>query len=118
MGRKIIARGFIPWSTRQNFVWATMGDQAVVCRNSIVFAEAMRKAGQPCELHLYPWGDHGMLPGLETPDVGGWPTAAERFLRAQWAMRENPVKNRQKYTNSYQYQAEIAAGLTGPGISG
>ena len=100
------------------FVWATMGDQIVDCRNSIVFAEAMRKAGRPCELHLYPWGDHGMLLGLETPDVGGWPAAADRFLQAQWAMRENPAAIRRKYTNSYQHQAEIAAGLTGPGISG
>ena len=110
--RKISAR------TPPAFVWATMGDQIVDCRNSIVFAEAMRKAGRPCELHLYPWGDHGMLLGLKTPDVGGWPTAADRFLEAQWAMRENPVEIRRKYTNSYQYQAEIVAGLTAPGVSG
>ena len=100
------------------FVWATMGDQIVDCRNSIVFAEAMRKAGRPCELHLYPWGDHGMLLGLDTPDVGGWPTAADRFLQAQWAMRADPVEIRRKYTNSYQYQVEIAAGLTPPRIPG
>ena len=112
LDRKISVR------TPPAFIWATMGDQIVDCRNSIVFAEAMRKAGRPCELHLYPWGDHGMLLGLDTPDVGSWPMAADRFLQAQWAMRENPEEIRKKYTNPYQYQAEIAAGLAATRISG
>jgi len=93
------------------FVWATMRDQTVNCRNSLVFAEAMLKAGRPCELHLYPYGDHGMLLGLGTRDVIGWPEAARRFLETQWAMAADPAGTREKYTNRYQYQAEIAAGL-------
>lgn len=95
------------------FVWATMGDQLVDCRNSIRFAEAMLAAKRPCELHLYPYGDHGMLLGLDTFDVRAWPAAAKNFLETQWAFRADPAGMRKKYTNGYQSEAEIAAGLAG-----
>ena len=98
----------ITGETPPAFVWATMRDQAVDCRNSIVFAEAMHAAGRPCELHLYPYGDHGMLLGLDTFDVIGWPTEAKRFLETQWAMQADPVGTREKYTHRYQCQAESA----------
>ena len=90
------------------FIWATMRDQAVDCRNSIVFAEAMLSADRPCELHLYPYGDHGMLLGLGTLDVIGWPAEAKCFLETQWAMQAAPVETRRKYTHLYQCQAESA----------
>ena len=101
----------ITGETPPAFVWATMHDQAVDCRNSIVFAEAMLAAGRPCELHLYPYGDHGMLLGLGTLDVVNWPAAAKSFLETQWAMQSDPDGTRQKYTHRYQCQAEIDAGL-------
>ena len=88
-----------------------MRDQAVDCRNSIVFAEAMHAAGRPCELHLFPYGDHGMLLGLDTFDVIGWPAEAKCFLETQWEMQADPVGTREKYTNRFQAAAEVAAGL-------
>ena len=93
------------------FVWATMRDQAVDCRNSLVFAEAMLAAGRPCELHVYPYGDHGMLLGLGTRDVIGWPEAARRFLETQWDIAADPEGTREKYTHRYQCRTEIAEGL-------
>lgn len=94
------------------FVWATVTDQLVDYHNSIVFAEAMNAAKRPCELHIYPHGDHGMLLGLETPDVCAWPSAAVNFLQNEWERRDTGCANANRYTNGYQYEAEKRAGLT------
>ncbi len=42
------------------FLWQTLTDEAVPVDNSILFAKACRKAGVPCELHLFMEGAHGM----------------------------------------------------------
>ena len=48
------------------FVWATYEDNAVPVENSLQFAEALRKAGVPFDLHIYQKGQHGL--GLGTRD--------------------------------------------------
>jgi acetyl esterase/lipase len=48
------------------FVWATYEDSAVPIENSLQFAEALRKAGVPFDLHIYQKGQHGL--GLGTRD--------------------------------------------------
>jgi len=47
------------------FVWHTVEDTVVPVENSIMFAEALRKAKVPYELHLYEKGNHGI--GLAGP---------------------------------------------------
>jgi acetyl esterase/lipase len=42
------------------FVWHTYEDNAVKVENSLNFAEALRKAGVPFDLHVYQKGGHGM----------------------------------------------------------
>ena len=42
------------------FIWHTVEDSLVPVENSLQFAEALRKAGVPFELHLYEKGGHGM----------------------------------------------------------
>jgi acetyl esterase/lipase len=49
------------------FIWHTYEDTAVPVENSLQFAEALRKAGVPFDLHIYQKGGHGM--GLGT---GNW----------------------------------------------
>ena len=41
------------------FLWHTMEDGAVPVENSMMFAQALRKAGVPFELHIYQKGPHG-----------------------------------------------------------
>jgi acetyl esterase/lipase len=50
------------------FVWATDEDKAVPAENSIMFAQALRKAGVPFELHIYQRGPHGIGLGTKTYD--------------------------------------------------
>ena len=88
------------------FIWATVGDELVSYRNSIVFAEAMIAAKRPCELRIFPYGKHGMLLGFDTLDVVEWVKSAVNFLETQWAVQENETLVMDKYTNPYQEQAE------------
>lgn len=49
------------------FVWQTVEDTAVVVENALVFADALRHAGVPFDLHLYQKGKHGI--GLGSKDL-------------------------------------------------
>lgn len=42
------------------FLWQTMTDELVPVENSILYADACRRAGVSCELHLFMEGRHGM----------------------------------------------------------
>lgn len=42
------------------FLWQTLTDELVPADNSILYMQACRKAGVPCELHLFMEGGHGM----------------------------------------------------------
>ena len=61
------------------FIWATYEDTTVPVENSLLFAEALRKAGVPFDLHIYQHGKHGM--GL----AGGHPWTVDClfWLRSQ-----------------------------------
>lgn len=42
------------------FLWHTIADRLVPVENSLLYLEACRRAGVPCELHLFQEGHHGM----------------------------------------------------------
>ena len=46
--------------TAPAFIWHTFDDQLVPVENSLYLGLAMRKAGVPCEMHIYPHGAHGL----------------------------------------------------------
>jgi acetyl esterase/lipase len=48
------------------FIWHTYEDNGVRVENSLQFAEALRRAGVPFDLHIYQKGPHGL--GLGTRD--------------------------------------------------
>ncbi len=47
-------------TTPPAFLWHTFSDQAVPVQNALFFAEAMRTAGVPFEMHIFPEGVHGL----------------------------------------------------------
>ncbi|MEA5135858.1 MAG: alpha/beta hydrolase [Candidatus Fimivivens sp.] len=49
------------------FLWHTVPDMSVSVQNSLLFFEALLRHGVTAELHLYPFGPHGM--SLATPEV-------------------------------------------------
>ena len=54
--------------TPQTFLWHTFEDGAVPVENSLKFAEELRRNDIPFEMHIYPFGCHGL--SLATPEVG------------------------------------------------
>lgn len=49
------------------FLWHTAGDRDVPVENSLLFARALSSAHIPFELHIYPFGEHGL--SLATDEV-------------------------------------------------
>jgi acetyl esterase/lipase len=72
------------------FLWHTAGDSSVPVANSLRYAEALSRHKIPFELHVYPYGAHGL--SLATPAVGiaevpetnslrQWPALAIEWIR-------------------------------------
>lgn len=90
-------------NTPPSFIWHTVSDQIVDYRCSVFFAQALAEKYIPVELHLFPFGRHGMLQGIDTPDVSDWPRLARRFI----AVHTGEIKlDPDTYTNAYQCKAE------------
>lgn len=67
------------------FVWHTMEDQTVPVENTLLLTAALRRAGVPCEVHLFQKGVHGT--SISTAEVGAdsahrrhWPALALEWL--------------------------------------
>ena len=54
------------------FLWHTLEDKAVPIENSTQFADALRKAGIPFDLHIYQKGAHGIGLGSHHYDPSKW----------------------------------------------
>lgn len=75
------------------FLWHTYTDELVPVENSLLFANALHKAGVPMELHIYSTGVHGLslankvTEGAEIarlcPDCEGWIELACAWLRRE-----------------------------------
>lgn len=76
------------------FVWHTYTDKSVPCENSLMLVSALRRAGVPCEYHLYPVGEHGLgLANITTamadeksiqPECQGWIELARTWLEKRF----------------------------------
>ena len=72
------------------FLWATVADGSVPVENTMLYASALRGAGVPFELHLYPRGPHAMAladgrtagrPEQQDPHVASWFPLCVEWLR-------------------------------------
>ncbi len=64
------------------FIWHTMEDDTVPVENSLLMTMALRKAGIPAELHIFPRGEHGL--SLASPIVERANGAGVQEECAQW----------------------------------
>ena len=47
-------------NTPPTFLWHTASDQLVPCANTLLYAQALYKNQVPVEVHIYPFGAHGL----------------------------------------------------------
>lgn len=62
------------------FLWHTASDQAVPVENSLMYADALAKVNVPFELHIYPYGSHGLGLAPTVPHVAQWSKALNNWL--------------------------------------
>ena len=79
-------------ATPPTFLWSTWTDQSVPADNTLCYAQALRAAGVPCELHLYGWGPHAMgtataeavwRPGYVDPHAATWLPLCLEWLKQE-----------------------------------
>jgi acetyl esterase/lipase len=73
--------------TPPTFLWHTADDAGVPVENSLLFFEALRRAGVPAELHVFPHGKHGLGLAPDDPVVGQWPRLCARWMEALGLLR-------------------------------
>jgi acetyl esterase/lipase len=62
------------------FLWHTADDSVVPVENSLLFFEALKKAGVAAELHVFPRGRHGLGLAPGDPAVSQWPRLCARWM--------------------------------------
>lgn len=81
------------------FLWHTLADDGVPVENSLLLAAALRKAGVPFELHIFPKGPHGLaLANQETksfcydrinPHVAQWFDLCDHWLKTMFTISDD-----------------------------
>jgi acetyl esterase/lipase len=67
--------------TPPTFLIHSSEDRSVPVENSLLFYQAMRKAGAPMEMHLYPRGPHGSGMSPSLGPTAEWPKHCESWMR-------------------------------------
>ena len=77
-------------TTPPAFIWHTAEDTCVPVMNSLMYAGALSAHKVPFELHIYPFGGHGLSTGdaqtnnnmnERTKHIGNWLTSLEKWLK-------------------------------------
>lgn len=63
------------------FLFATTDDKTVPVMNSVMFYEALVKAGVPVEMHLFQHGAHGSGLAVSNPELSVWPDLLLKWMR-------------------------------------
>jgi acetyl esterase/lipase len=69
--------------TPPTFLFSTTDDKTVPVLNSVMFYEALVKAGVPAEIHIFQYGPHGSGLATQYPDLSVWPDLLIQWMRAR-----------------------------------
>jgi len=79
--RLLSAETQVTKDTPPTFLFATTDDQTVPVMNSVMFYEALMKAGVPVEMHLFQEGHHGVGLAGANPKLSVWPDLVIKWMR-------------------------------------
>lgn len=65
------------------FLFHTDDDPGVAVQNSLLFFDALKRAGVPAELHVYAHGKHGVGLAPSDPVLSSWPARLADWLRVR-----------------------------------
>ena len=63
------------------FIWHAADDACVATENAMLYAIALGEHKIPYELHIYPYGGHGLGLAKEVPHMHQWTKALENWLK-------------------------------------
>jgi acetyl esterase/lipase len=67
--------------TPPTFLFSTTEDKTVPIANSVIFYEALVKAGVPAEMHIFQHGAHGAGLAATNPQLSVWPDLLIKWMR-------------------------------------
>jgi acetyl esterase/lipase len=76
--------------TPPTFLFHTADDSGVPVANSILFFEALQKAGVSAELHVFAHGKHGVGLAPDDPALSQWPRLCELWMRGRGFLGRKP----------------------------
>ena len=76
--------------TPPTFLFHTADDAAVPVANSLLFFEALQKAGVPAELHVFPHGKHGVGLAASDPALSAWPRLCTTWMDGLGLLKPKP----------------------------
>jgi acetyl esterase/lipase len=76
--------------TPPTFLFHTADDPGVPVKNSILFFEALQKAGVSGELHVFAHGRHGVGLAPDDPALSQWPKLCELWMRGRGLLEKKP----------------------------
>lgn len=76
--------------TPTTFLFATTDDKTVPVANSVMFYEALVRAGVPVEMHLFQHGAHGAGLAAANPQLSVWPDLLIKWMRERGYAAPNP----------------------------
>lgn len=89
--KKMSLENHVTEDTPPTFIWHTAEDTCVPVRNSIVFANALAVNKVLFEMHIYPYGWHGLATGSFTTNdlkenhyTYPWMNESVKFLKSLW----------------------------------
>lgn len=68
-------------NTPPAFLWHTAADQAVPVENTLLYASALSRVNVPFEVHIYPYGHHGLGLAKDEPHVAQWKDSLDNWLK-------------------------------------
>lgn len=76
--------------TPPTFLFHTADDAAVPVANSLLFFEALRKAGVAAELHVFAHGKHGVGLAASDPSLSAWPRLCATWMDGLGLRKRKP----------------------------
>ncbi len=85
---ELSAEKHVTANTPPTFLFHTNADTGVPVENSLVYYEALRRAGVAAEIHVYERGPHGVGLAPQDPVLGTWPARLADWLKIHgWLSR-------------------------------
>lgn len=78
--RRFSAELHVTADTPPAFIWHTAEDSGVSVENSLNLARALSAAGVPYEMHVFPYGPHGLGLAKSRPEVSRWTELCQKWL--------------------------------------